>query len=188
MLAEQWTAARAAAGDGGTAEAGGGLLLYGARTSSLLLQLEDAPWEVLLATDDGSAGFAGTLVDLAEALALEGRLRPERDALYACGPNAMLAALSRWAGARGFACQVSLETSFGCGFGICAGCAVPVRSRPPEELAAPPVAGAVDPEAGARAPGRREVSEGDAFDRYVFACREGPVFESWRVEWEGVHE
>ena len=147
-----------------------GLLLYGARTAELLWIPEEVPWELHLATDDGSFGFAGHLVALLDALRREGRVRAERDALYACGPNVMLASLSSWAEAYGFPCQVSLETHFGCGLGICAGCAVPVR-------AVPAVAGAAEGDAA-----------GDAFDRYVFACREGPVFDSRRVEWDGVAE
>ena len=158
MLARQWC--------GGAERAG--LLLHGARTSGLLLPLDAPPCELLTATDDGTAGFAGTLLDLLDALLRNGRVREGEDALFACGPNRMLAALSRWAQGRDLPCQVSLETHFGCGFGICAGCAVPVRAQPPgEDAAAVP---------------------GDAFGRFVFACREGPVFESWRVEWEGVHE
>ena len=80
----------------------------------------------------------------------------------------MLAALSRWSERYEFACQVSLETHFGCGLGICAGCAVPVR----------PLA----------SPGGSDAPPPDAFDRFVFACREGPVFDARRVEWEGVRE
>jgi dihydroorotate dehydrogenase electron transfer subunit len=79
----------------------------------------------------------------------------------------MLAALSAWSAGRDLPCEVSLETHFGCGMGICAGCAVPVRPDP------------------AAAPGDPERS---AFERYVFLCREGPVMDAHRVEWEGVHE
>lgn len=136
------------------------VLLHGARTASQLIPVPDSPCEVRLATDDGSAGFHGTLVDLLQSMLDAGDLREGRDALYACGPNRMLAALAEWSAERDLPCQVSLETHFGCGLGICAGCAVPVKAT-----------------AGA------EVS---AFDRFVFLCREGPVMDAQRVEWAGV--
>jgi dihydroorotate dehydrogenase electron transfer subunit len=138
------------------------LLLHGARTAVQLLPLPDPPCEVRLATDDGTAGYGGTLVDLVQSLLEAGELREGRDALYACGPNRMLAALARWIGGRDLPCQVSLETHFGCGVGICAGCAVPVK----------PASGL----------------EASAFDRFAFLCREGPVMDAGRVDWEGVPE
>ena len=62
-------------------------------------------------TLDGSAGRRG--------LVTEG-LDPEAgDALYACGPEAMLrAACDRWPGDA----QLSFEARMGCGFGACMGC------------------------------------------------------------------
>jgi dihydroorotate dehydrogenase electron transfer subunit len=42
-------------------------------------------------------------------------------AVFACGPNPMLAAVARrWPDA-----QVAVETYMGCGTGVCLGCAVP---------------------------------------------------------------
>jgi dihydroorotate dehydrogenase electron transfer subunit len=154
MLAAQL--GRGGAGDPAT------VLLHGARTASQLIPVPDPPCEVRLATDDGSAGFHGTLVDLLQSMLQAGELREGRDALYACGPNRMLAALAGWSAERDLPCQVSLETHFGCGLGICAGCAVPVKTA---------VGGDVS-----------------AFDRFVFLCREGPVMDAQRVEWAGVRE
>lgn len=139
-----------------------GLLLFGVRTAAQLHELEDLPYPLEIATQDGSQGFRGHLLALLDRLLAAGRVDASRDALYACGPNGMLHALSDWAGAHGFPAQVSLETFFGCGFGICAGCAVPVKS-------------------GMDA-GR------DEFGHYRFACVEGPVFDAERVDWEGVRE
>ena len=136
------------------------LLLHGARTASQLMPLPDPPCPVRLATDDGSVGFHGTLVDLLQSLLDAGDVREGRDALYACGPNRMLAALAEWCAPRDLPCQVSLETHFGCGLGICAGCAVPIKA-----------------EAGV---------EASAFERFAFLCREGPVMDAQRIEWAGV--
>ena len=139
-----------------------GLLLFGVRSTDQLYELEDVPYPVEVATQDGSVGFRGHLLELLTSLLKAGRIDRSRDALYSCGPNSMLHALSDWAREHGFPAQVSLETLFGCGFGICAGCAVPVRPLPGEE--------------------------GDEFGHYRFACVEGPVFDAERVDWDGVKE
>ena len=72
--------------------------------------------------------FIPTVVD---ALAIR---RPEwlRDepVLYACGPEQLLGAAAALAAAHGLGCQVSLEGIYGCGLGLCRGCAVPLREEP----------------------------------------------------------
>lgn len=138
------------------------LLLHGARTAAQLIPLPDPPCPVRLTTDDGSAGFRGTLIDLLQSMLDVGELREGSDALFACGPNRMLAALAEWSLEKDLPCQVSLETRFGCGLGICAGCVVPVRAT-----------------VGANVP---------AFERFVMLCREGPVMDAQRVDWAGVRE
>lgn len=72
-----------------------------------------------VATMDGSAGIRGTVLDAAPPL-------EEYAAVYACGPNPMLAAVKRAAG--GF-CQLSVEERMGCGNGSCNACVVPVEGR-----------------------------------------------------------
>lgn len=86
--------------------------VHGARTDAELCQESDGD-QVVWATDDGSRGFHGTAVAAA----------PDADAVLACGPNRMLAAVAeRWPEA-----QVAVETYMGCGTGVCLGCAVPLR-------------------------------------------------------------
>ena len=79
------------------------------------------------ATDDGSAGFKGTIVDLLRNelpdLNKEGPLK-----VFACGPNPMLKALAGFCREHRLACEVSLESVMGCGVGICYGCSVEVRN------------------------------------------------------------
>jgi dihydroorotate dehydrogenase electron transfer subunit len=88
--------------------------VHGARTAADLC----TEWEgdhVLWATEDGSRGFAGSALDAVPDVV---------DAVLACGPNPMLAAVAdRWPGA-----QVAVETYMGCGTGVCLGCAVPKRT------------------------------------------------------------
>ena len=71
-----------------------------------------------VATVDGSAGTHGTVLDAARNLR-------EYPTVYACGPNAMLAAVKRAAGTVGLR-QLSVEERMGCGNGSCNGCVVPV--------------------------------------------------------------
>lgn len=85
--------------------------VHGARTAGELCS-ESAGDEVIVATDDGTAGRKGTAVAAA----------PDADIVLACGPNRMLAAVAeRWPDA-----QVAVETYMGCGTGVCLGCAVPL--------------------------------------------------------------
>jgi dihydroorotate dehydrogenase electron transfer subunit len=79
------------------------------------------------ASEDGSRGLRGTVLDLLDSLLLSSALDPARDALYICGPTPMLRAVAAWNNPHRFPLQVSLETIFGCGCGLCAGCAVPMR-------------------------------------------------------------
>jgi dihydroorotate dehydrogenase electron transfer subunit len=71
-----------------------------------------------VATMDGSVGTHGTVLDAADTL-------EEYSAIYACGPNPMLAAVKLAAGQKSL-CQLSVEERMGCGNGSCNGCVVPV--------------------------------------------------------------
>jgi dihydroorotate dehydrogenase electron transfer subunit len=139
-----------------------GMLLYGARDRAALFSTEACPFPVARSTLDGSVGIAGTVVDLLEGMIRQGSIRADSSALYACGPLAMLEAVSRFAERERMPIQVSVETIFGCGTGICAGCVIPIRATEGEKV--------------------------DPFARYAFACAEGPVFDGSRIEWEGVRE
>jgi len=101
------------------------VVLHGARTSSQLLpasRFEGA--DVRTATNDGTAGRHGTVLDLLATVSLS-----EAD-LFACGPTPMLCGLIDAAGrlevplAR---IQIALETPMGCGVGTCLGCVTPRR-------------------------------------------------------------
>jgi len=79
--------------------------------------------KVLVATEDGSLGIRGTVVDL--FFSQRGNFkRNEKYSIYACGPVGMLKALAKNVTFRNFTCQASLEARMGCGFGACWGCVV----------------------------------------------------------------
>jgi dihydroorotate dehydrogenase electron transfer subunit len=92
----------------------------GARTSGQLV--EDSLEGFHAATDDGSRGFHGTVVDCAASFLREHPV--SRPKLFACGPTPMLRAVADLARTTGFPCEVSLEGPMGCGIGICQGCPV----------------------------------------------------------------
>lgn len=79
-----------------------------------------------IATEDGSRGTRGLVTDLLEdelgaASAADARV-------YACGPTAMMRRTAELAEKAGAGCTVSLENPMACGFGVCLGCAAPLRA------------------------------------------------------------
>ncbi len=77
---------------------------------------------VQTATDDGSLGFNGNVVQLFEKNlpSFEGR----KIKVFGCGPNAMLRALKEVCISNNINCEVSTECAMACGFGICQGCPI----------------------------------------------------------------
>jgi dihydroorotate dehydrogenase electron transfer subunit len=53
--------------------------------------------------------------------------RVNAEIVYACGPMAMLQAVSDVAAARAIRVQVAVEESMACGIGVCMTCVLPVR-------------------------------------------------------------
>jgi dihydroorotate dehydrogenase electron transfer subunit len=94
--------------------------IVGARSAKLLI--EERLLNVQLATDDGSRGFRGTVIDLLKTIV--GNAAPNTSKLFGCGPTKMLSALSEFARARGIECELSLEGDMACGMGLCQGCPV----------------------------------------------------------------
>jgi dihydroorotate dehydrogenase electron transfer subunit len=101
-------------------------VFIGAKTRNDLICVEDFEelnLKSFVATEDGSSGFKGTVVDLFlhESLEFSGR---SLNYVYSCGPFDMLKELARVLKSDGFLCQVSLEARMACGFGACWGCVV----------------------------------------------------------------
>lgn len=84
------------------------------------------------ATDDGSEGFHGNVVQLLEKHLAEQKTA-ERVKVFACGPNPMLKALAKFCKERGLDCELSLESIMGCGIGICYGCMVELQNAEGEK-------------------------------------------------------
>jgi len=76
--------------------------------------------DLLLATDDGSLGYKGTVTDAI----LQSPFSNLHAPIYACGPEPMLVAIHRLCRERSIPGQLSLERYMKCGFGICGQCAM----------------------------------------------------------------
>ncbi len=74
-----------------------------------------------LCTDDGTAGYGGTVVDFTRE---RWSSFEEGDCVIACGPKPMLAALHRYSLKVGVSLYVSMEQVMACGVGACMGCVV----------------------------------------------------------------
>lgn len=105
-------------------------LYYGARRAAELFYLdmfEKMGVELVLATEDGSRGESGRVTVPLER-DLKGRSADASVMLYACGPEAMLAAVARLASTYGRPSQVSVERVMGCGVGGCYSCVIPIKT------------------------------------------------------------
>ena len=92
-------------------------IVSGYRNGDLFLKEELSRNAALyVATEDGSAGTKGNVLDAVR----ENRL--EADAIFACGPAPMLRALKAYAAEQGIDCYLSLEERMACGIGACLAC------------------------------------------------------------------
>lgn len=93
-------------------------LIAGARSESELIFRERFD-DMIICTDDGSAGHHGFPTDL-----LRPRLeKGEAKTVCTCGPEPMIRAVFDMCEAAGVSCQAGLERYMKCGFGICGQCA-----------------------------------------------------------------
>ena len=101
-------------------------LLYGEANAGRMMDLDsekDLHVRFRTCTEDGSAGLKGLVTDLLLASGGFGDAH-----LYVCGPNPMMRAVHRLAQGKCLSSHFSLESRMACGFGVCMGCAVEVRS------------------------------------------------------------
>lgn len=102
-------------------------MCYGVRSKDYLAGVEEFVREGIdlrIATDDGSAGHHGFVTDLLKELIAE---PSPPSAVYCCGPEPMMHAVSKVATASHIPCWLSLETPMACGFGACFSCVTKIR-------------------------------------------------------------
>lgn len=100
----------------------GAIVITGFRSASAVIlqkEFKRTGAEVILCTDDGTAGEKGFVTGPLRRC-LE---RGSADLICACGPNGMLSGVVSLAKEFGVACEVSLEERMGCGVGACLVCA-----------------------------------------------------------------
>ena len=165
------------------------VFLMGAKSKEKIMGVGDCrKWgiEVQVATEDGSLGMKGMVTDLLAREIMTGQ--HGATAIYACGPNPMLAQVAQVAEQFDRPCQVLLESRMACGVGACLGCSVKYREeREPGQSPALPNQDSAAGEEGEERENREGaipmISETSPF-RYARVCMEGPVFDARRIFWD----
>lgn len=91
--------------------------VMGYRDSETFLQDEfTAVCESYVATEDGSVGTMGNVIDALNTNRIKGNV------IFACGPKPMLSAIKNYARIKEMTCYISMEERMACGIGACLGC------------------------------------------------------------------
>lgn len=98
-------------------------VVLGYRDELFLKEEFDACTDVVVATEDGSCGTKGTVIDAINEANVDGAV------IYACGPMPMLKALAEYAEAHDMEAQISLEERMACGIGACLGCICKTKKK-----------------------------------------------------------
>ena len=92
-------------------------IILGYRNSDMFLLDEfKKQGEVYIATEDGSVGSKGNVLDAIRENELDAEV------IYACGPTPMLRALKQYASENHMECWISMEEKMACGIGACLAC------------------------------------------------------------------
>lgn len=92
-------------------------IIAGYRNKDLFLQKDLEQYgELYIATEDGSVGTKGNVMDAVRENHLQA------DIIMACGPMPMLRAIKKYAVENGIEAYLSLEERMACGVGACLGC------------------------------------------------------------------
>lgn len=149
--------------------------VFGAREKELLIGLGEARERIAkaggrlhLATDDGSRGFKGNVVQLLDTLRAKWGSIPH--VIHACGPHGMLGAIARWGMRHGVPAHLAMESVMACGTGVCRGCPLPRSQSAREAVLA----------LGADAAALKGNPE------FAMCCTDGPVFEAHDLDWDRV--
>ena len=82
----------------------------------LLKEFEEAADRVVIATEDGSLGTKGNVIDAMKEQNVCG------DVIYSCGPTPMLRGVKAYAQEKNIPAYLSLEEKMACGIGACLAC------------------------------------------------------------------
>ena len=99
------------------------IMVLGYRDELFLNKEFEAYGDVYIATEDGSAGTKGNVMDAIRENGLEA------DAIFACGPAPMLRAIKAYVLEKGIPCWISMEERMACGVGACLACVCKSREK-----------------------------------------------------------
>ncbi|MFT5451485.1 MAG: dihydroorotate dehydrogenase electron transfer subunit [Enterobacterales bacterium] len=121
--------------------------LQGGQSSRNILVMDKftAFGDVFVSTDDGTEGHQGYVTGLLE------KMNDDDMAVYTCGPNVMMKAVTAIAKNMKWPCQISLEAPMACGMGACLGCSFP------------------------------RAGDHQGVEKYVHVCKDGPVFKAEEI-------
>lgn len=91
-------------------------IIAGYRDELFLTEELSAAGKLYIATEDGSAGTKGNVMDAIRENGLSA------DIIYACGPKPMLRAIKAYAEENNIECYISMEEKMACGIGACLAC------------------------------------------------------------------
>ena len=92
------------------------VVILGYRDNTFLLNEFKKISTVYISSDTGSVGIKGNVIDAAREYGVEG------DAIFACGPKPMLAAIKEYSYEKDIPAYISLEERMACGIGACLAC------------------------------------------------------------------
>lgn len=96
----------------------------GYRNNQLFLKEDMEKYaKVYIATEDGSEGTRGNVLDIIEEQNIQAEV------IMACGPMPMLRAIKGYAQEKGIKAYISLEERMACGVGACLGCVCRTREK-----------------------------------------------------------
>ncbi|MCX7862687.1 MAG: dihydroorotate dehydrogenase electron transfer subunit [Bacteroidales bacterium] len=97
-------------------------IIIGTKSVTDLIEIDEYKkyGEVYITTEDGSVGTKGYVTQHQIFNNLQ-----KYEQIYACGPEAMMKAVSKKASEHNVPCQVSLENTMACGIGACLCCITP---------------------------------------------------------------
>ena len=100
-------------------------ILLGFRSKEDVSEIEEYSkfGKVMITTEDGTEGEKGRVVDHS----IFRRQRHDFRKIYCCGPDAMMKAVAKIARMHKTDCEVSLENTMACGFGVCLCCITPTN-------------------------------------------------------------
>lgn len=89
----------------------------------LIKEFEKYAKKVYIATEDGSVGIKGNVMDILKEKDIKA------DMIYSCGPKPMLKAVSKYAAEKGIKAQISMEERMACGIGACVACTCKTKNK-----------------------------------------------------------